>query len=87
LAYNVVYKKSVHRDLKRLSRPEAKRILDLIDSELIKEPESNPVLKGQFAGLRKYRIGDYRVIYALIGSDTLILRVADRKDVYKKGGI
>ncbi len=87
MAYNVVFKKSVHRDLKRLSRPEAKRILDLIDADLIKKPEANPVLKGQFAGLRKYRIGDYRVIYALIGSDILILRIGDRKDVYKKGGI
>ena len=87
MAYNVVFKKSVHRDLKRLSRPEAKRILDVIDIDLIKKPEANPVLKGQFAGLRKYRIGDYRVIYALIGSDILILRIGDRKDVYKKGGI
>ena len=87
MTYNVVFKKSVHRDLKRLSRPEAKRILDVIDADLIKKPEANPVLKGQFAGLRKYRIGDYRVIYALIGSDILILRIGDRKDVYKKGGI
>lgn len=87
MAYNIVYKKSVHRDLKKLSKPEAKRILDLIDRELIKKPESNPVLKGQFAGLRKYRVGDYRVIYALIGSDLLILRIGDRKNVYKKGGI
>lgn len=87
MAYNVVFKKSVHRDLKRLSRPEAKRILDVIDIDLIKKPEANPVLKGQFAGLRKYRIGDYRVIYALIGSEILILRIGDRKDVYKKGRI
>jgi len=55
----------------------------LIEKELIKKPESNPVLKDQFAGLRKYRMGDYRVIYALIGSDILILRIGDRKDVYK----
>jgi len=83
LAYNIVYKKSVHRDLKKLPKPEAKRILDLIEQELIKQPESNPVLKGQFAGLRKYRIGDYRVIYALLGFEILILRIANRKDVYK----
>ena len=71
MAYNIAYKKSVHRDLKKLSKPEAKRILDLIEKELIKQPESNPVLKGQFAGLRKYRVGDYRVIYALLGLDIL----------------
>lgn len=83
MAYNIVYKKSVHRDLKKLSKPEVKRILDLIEKELIKHPESNPVLKGQFASLRKYRVGDYRVIYALMGIDILILKIGNRKDVYK----
>ena len=84
MAFSVIYKKSVHRDLKSLSRAEAKRIMDVIDNELIKRPESNPVLKGQFAGLRKYRIGDYRVIYALMGSEILILRIGDRKNVYRE---
>ena len=83
MAYNIVYKKSVHRDLKKLSKPEAKRILDLIEKELIKKPESNPMLKGQFAGLRKYRVGDYRVIYAILEKDILILRIGNRKHVYK----
>jgi mRNA interferase RelE/StbE len=83
LAYNVVYKNSIRRDLKRLSKAEASRILDQIENELAKKPESNPVLKGQFAGLRKYRIGDYRVIYALMGADILILRIGNRRDVYK----
>ncbi len=83
MAYNIVYKKSVYRDIKKLSKTEAKRILDLIETELIKKPESNPTLKGQFAGLRNYRIGDYRVIYALLGLDILILRIGNRKDVYK----
>jgi len=86
LAYNIVYKKSVCRDIKKLSKTEAQRILDLIETELIKKPESNPTLKGQFAGLRKYRIGDYRVIYALLGLDILILRIGNRKDVYKGEG-
>jgi mRNA interferase RelE/StbE len=46
-------------------------------------PEANPVLKGQFAGLRKLRVGDYWVIYALLGDDVLILRIGHRRDVYK----
>ena len=83
MAYSVVYKKSVHRDLKKLSKAEVSRILDQIEQELIKKPESCPVLKGQFAGLRKYRIGDYRVIYALVGTDILVLRIGNRRDVYK----
>jgi len=83
LAYNIVYKKSVHRDLKKLSKAEAGRILDKIERELLKKPESNPVLKGQFAGLRKFRAGDYWVIYALLGDDILILRIGRRRNVYK----
>jgi mRNA interferase RelE/StbE len=83
LAYNVVYKKSVHRDLKKLSKAEVSRILDQIEQKLTKKPESYPVLKGQFAGLRKYRIGDYRVIYALVGTDILVLRIGNRRDAYK----
>ena len=83
MTYNVVYKKSVHRDLKKLSKAEASRILDQIEQELTKNPESFPVLKGQFAGLRKYRIGDYRIIYALVGTDILVLRIGNRRDVYK----
>ena len=83
MAYNIVYKKSVHRDLKKLSKAEAGRILDQIERELLKKPESNPVLKGQFAGLRKFRVGDYRVIYALLGDDILILRIGRRRNVYK----
>ena len=83
MAYNVVYKKSVQRDLRKLSKAEVSRILDQIEQELTKKPESFPVLKGQFAGLRKYLIGDYRVIYALVGTDILVLRIGNRRDVYK----
>ncbi len=84
MAYNIVYKKSVYRDLKKLSKTEAGRILDQIEEELSKNADSYPTLKGQFAGLRKYRVGDYRAIYALLGDDVLILRIGHRRDVYKK---
>ena len=84
MGYNIAYKKSVHRDLKTLSKEETSRIVEQIEQELSEKAESYPTLKGQFAGLRKYRVGDYRVIYALIGSDVLVLRVGHRKDVYKK---
>ena len=83
MAYNVVYKKSVGRDLKKLSKAEAGRIIDAIEGALTSKPESNPALKGRFAGLRKFRVGDYRVIYALVGNDILVLRIGHRRDVYR----
>ena len=84
MAYNIVYKKSVQRDLKRLSKAEVHRILNQVEEELSKKADTYPVLKGQFAGLRKYRVGDYRVIYALLGDDVIVLRISHRKDVYRK---
>jgi mRNA interferase RelE/StbE len=84
LAYNILYKKSVQRDLKKFSRAEASRLVNQIEKELSEKANTYPVLKGQFAGLRKYRVGDYRVIYAILGDDVLILRIGHRRDVYKK---
>ena len=83
MAYSIVYKKPIYRDLKKLSKAEATRVLDQIEADLLKSPESNPVLKGRFAGLRKFRVGDYRIIYAIIGEDILILRIGHRRDVYE----
>jgi mRNA interferase RelE/StbE len=83
LAYRILYKKSVQRDLKRLAKAEALRILDRLEEDLSKNPESYPLLKGEFAGLRKYRLGDYRVIFTLLDQDVTILRVGHRRDVYK----
>ena len=84
MADNITYKSSVRRDLKKLSKEEAVRVLDQIDEELSKKADAYPVLKGRFAGLRKFRVGDHRVIYAIIGDEVLILRIGHRRDVYKK---
>lgn len=84
MAYNVDYKSSVQRDLKKLPKAEARRLLSQIGEDLSKNADAYPVLKGQFAGLRRYRVGDYRVIYAVLGNEVLVLRIGHRKDVYKK---
>jgi len=84
LACNVVYKRSVGRDLKKTAKPAAARILARIEEELSKNAEACPPLKGPFAGLRKCRIGDYRVIFSVVGEEILILRIGHRHDVYQK---
>jgi mRNA interferase RelE/StbE len=83
LAYKILYKKSVQRDLKKLGKQEARRILGQLEGELSKKPDSYPILKGEFAGLRKFRVGDYRIIYALMDENVLVLRIGHRREVYK----
>ena len=84
MAFNIQYKKSIARDLSRLDKKEARRILDKIEKDLSARAESYPVLKGEFAGLRKMRVGDYRVIFTIIDNDILILRIGHRREIYKK---
>ena len=82
--YSIDYKKSVGKDLKRIGKANAKRIMDKIDKDLVRDPDRFPALSGSFAGMRKYRVGDYRVIFVIIDDGVLILRIQDRKDVYRK---
>jgi len=84
LGYNITFKKSVAKELKRIGKRNAKRILDKIDAELVKNPERFPALSGPFAGMRKFRVGDYRVIFVILDNDVLVLRIQDRKHVYRK---
>lgn len=83
MAYNIQYKGSVRKDLDRLGRAEAKQVLDKIEKQSSLSPERYPALKGRFAGLRKMRMGDYRVVYAIVGQDVLVLRIGHRRNVYE----
>ena len=83
MVYSITYKSSVHRDLKKLSKDVAIRVLDAIEKDLSVNAHKYPALKGAFAGLRKFRIGDYRVMYVLIDDTVLVLRIAHRREVYR----
>lgn len=83
LAYDVKFKKSVAKDLKRLGKPEADRILTKIATELPDKADSLPELEGKFTGLRKYRIGSYRVVFVILNDTIVITRIRHRKEVYR----
>ncbi|MEE9567521.1 MAG: type II toxin-antitoxin system mRNA interferase toxin, RelE/StbE family, partial [Desulfobacteria bacterium] len=52
------------------------------EQDLPEKAETFPLLTGKFAGLRKLRIGDYRVIYTIIEDTALILRISHRREAY-----
>jgi mRNA interferase RelE/StbE len=83
LSYKIAFKKSVSRDLKKIGKDQAERILGEIEEKLPEKAGSYPPLKGRFAGLRKFRIGDYRVIYAIIENTALVLRISHRRESYR----
>jgi mRNA interferase RelE/StbE len=83
LVFRIDYKRSVFNDIKKIDRPVAERIIREIESGLAKNPETGEALTGQFRGLYKYRIGNWRVIYSIHSDSVLILRISHRSVVYQ----
>ena len=83
MSYKIAFKKSVSRDLKKIGKDQAERILAKIEEQLPDKADNFPSLTGKFAGLRKFRVGDYRVIYAIIEDTALILRISHRRESYR----
>ena len=63
----------------------ARRILAKIENALRSEGRSGKALTGEFAGLFRLRVKDYRVIYARTTEGYLVLRIGHREAVYRKG--
>jgi len=78
----IEYKKSVFKDLKRIRLPEAKRIISQLEKTLKENPHKGVPLKGEFEGLFRLRIGNYRVIYTKTEKGVLILRIGHRGKIY-----
>lgn len=82
MVYRVVYKSSVERDLKLVDKKVVRRLLDELEGTLSSNPRAGQALRGEFRGLFKLRIGEYRVIHAVLGNEVLVLRISHRSKVY-----
>ena len=83
MSYKIVFKKSVARDLKKKDKAQADRILKKIEEDLPEKADQFPSLTGKFAGLHKFSIGDYRVIFTILEDTVLVLRVSHRRESYR----
>jgi mRNA interferase RelE/StbE len=87
LAYSIQWHEGAVNDLKKIDRQTQKKIIDRVKDYLSKDPLGlGKPLQGIFKGLYRYRYGSYRIIFAIDRKAViiLILRIADRKDVYEK---
>ena len=86
MSYQIELRQEVLRDLKALDSIVMDRVLRkltwLKDNFDIIIPES---LKGEFKGLYKLRIGDYRILYTFNKSEKKISvhLIGHRKDIYR----
>lgn len=83
--FKVCFKKSVKKDLQKLSQTQQKQVLDDIQRHLAKDPQAGKALRGEFKGLYRWRMGNIRVIYEIQHQQliVLVLRIGQRKDVYR----
>jgi mRNA interferase RelE/StbE len=81
----IFYHPDVQRDLSRLSGNIKIRIRRAIEERLLKDPIAyGEPLKRTLKGYRKLRVGDYRIIYKLEGTNIIILTIGHRKEAYEK---
>ncbi len=82
--YSVKIKRSVAKELSKIEKPERGRLIDAID-RLAENPLQGAVLKGELRGLRRIRVGDYRVLYEVRDQElvVLVVRVRHRREVYR----
>jgi mRNA interferase RelE/StbE len=84
VTYSLQIKKSAAKALQKIEKPDRIRLIENID-RLRNEPNAGGVLQGEFAGLRRLRVGNYRIIYEVIDERLVILviRIGHRRDVYR----
>jgi len=82
-AYEIVFRPEVEDDLRPIGRYHQRRVLAAVEERLVLDPERyGKPLGGALAGLRRLRVGDYRVAYQVKGRRVLIWAVLHRRVVY-----
>ena len=72
------------KELASLPRKDQRRVVEAVEG-LLDDPLAGEPLAAQWKGLRRLRVGRYRVLYGFDGKELLIavVRVGNRKEVYR----
>jgi mRNA interferase RelE/StbE len=86
LTYDAIWHEKVKSDLASLTKKDASRIIARVKDHLLRDPAAHgKPLQGVFKGLFRYRVGSYRVIYAVDHAErrVIVLHVKHRKEAYR----
>lgn len=86
MKYRIEFKKSAAKVLKKLPKPDRRRIRDKINSFADSLPDpATTKMKGDNP-FHRVRVGDYRIIYEIHGDTMmiLVLKIGHRKEVYRR---
>ena len=82
--YSIRIKRSAAKELERIAGPKRARLVAAID-ELSEHPFLGESLKGKLHGLRRIRVGAYRILYEIEDQAlvVLVVRVSHRQSAYR----
>jgi mRNA interferase RelE/StbE len=86
MTWTIEFKSKANKSLQQLDKSIQIRIVDFLDNLVLQD---NPrlqgkALAGQYAGLWRYRVGDYRIICNIKDNQLtiLVLQLGHRKNIY-----
>ena len=84
MSYSIKIKSSAVKSLRHVDPQERRRLVEAID-RLAHEPSAGAALKGEFGGLRRLRVGRYRITYEAIHDQftILVVRIGHRRELYR----
>ena len=88
MAWTIEFLPQVEKDLSKLGKVEARRILATLENRIAKLDDPRQLgsaLNGDLSGLWRWRIGDYRVVAQIEDERVtiLVVRVGHRRKVYR----
>lgn len=90
MAWTIEYTETARRQLRKLDKQSARRILNYLDERVAPLEDARTLgigkaLRGPLGEFWGYRVGEYRIICEFQNKELriLVLRVGGRKDVYR----
>lgn len=88
MPWTIEYTDTARRQLKKLDRQTARRILDFMDDRVAKQEDPRTLgkaLSGALGDLWRYRVGDYRIVCEIHQGRVriLVVRIGHRREVYR----
>jgi mRNA interferase RelE/StbE len=86
MVWKVELAASAAKELEKLDRPVAERIIKFLKDRVSKDPKAiGEALKGKLAEFRRYRVGDYRIICEIQDEKVtvMVVKIGHRREVYR----
>lgn len=89
MAWTIEYAETAKKQLYKLDKGVARRIVDFMDERVASESDPRRLgkaLKGPLGDLWCYRVGDYRILCDIQDGvlTVLVLQIGNRREVYRR---